>query len=126
MTDQILIPRTYVLHKQGGINLSLDACKDLGWKPGRWAVDQHINIKDSKLLIVPKDAGAFGLPDEEYRKYQPLWKPFSISKNGYMTITSDTKKHLGWLDSDKFKQTIDKEVGGIIITKSEEQEDGNN
>ncbi len=124
MTEaQITSLKKYVMHVTGGLNLSADALKELGWKRKETRVDQYIDLKRNRLIIIERGAPISGLSKDVADDVQSLFRSYPIGQLGYMVIDKDTRQRLGWEIGDEFRQTLDMNLKGIIIIKVDDSED---
>ena len=121
---QITSLKKYVMHITGGLNLSADALKELGWKRKDTWVDQYIDLKRHQLIIVERGASIKGLPKIMITDVHSLFRNYQIGQLGYMVIDKDTRQRLDWEIGGEYRQTLDMNLKGIIVTKVEESEDG--
>ena len=116
MTEtQITFKPKYIMQKNGGLNLNADALQELGWEKGETLIEQYIDLKRKRLIIVKKDTPTV---------FDKLFRSYPIGQLGFMTIDKETRLRLGWEIGEEFRQTLDKRLKGIIISKVKESEDG--
>ena len=126
MTEtQMTSPKKYMMNITGGINLSADALRELGWKRKETWVDQYIDLKRSRLIIVERSKSISGLSKDVADDVHSLFRTYPIGVNGYMAIDRETRRRLGWEIGEEFRQTLDTNLKGIIIIKAEEAESDN-
>ncbi len=124
MTETQVTPsQKYILQKNGALNLSYLALHELGWKRGETSIDQYIDLKRNRLIIVESGASVGGLPKKEIENVQPLFRSYQIGQLGLMSIDKETRQRLGWELGEEFWQTLDKRLKGIIITRVKEKDD---
>lgn len=114
---QITFSPKYIMQKNGGLNLNSNALYELGWDKGETWIDQYIDLKRNRLIIVEKDTPAEG--------FNSLFRSYLIGQLGFMTIDKETRLRLGWEFGDEFRQTLDKKLKGVIISKVKVEESEN-
>lgn len=113
---QITSLNKYVMQKMGGLNLSAQALRELGWAHGETSVSLHINLDEKKLIIIR--SGEF-IKDPNIHS---LYRSATIGVLGFLTIDKEVRQSLGWEIGEEFRQTLDKNLKGILITKVEVEE----
>lgn len=116
---QITSLKKYIMNKTGGLNLSSDALRELGWKRKETWVDQYIDLKRNRLIVVKRGESISGLSKDEADDAQSLFRTYPIGQLGYMAIDRETRQRLGWELGGEHRETLDMNLKGIIITKVE-------
>lgn len=119
---QITSLKKYVMHVTGGLNLSADALRELGWKRKETWVDQYIDLKRNRLIIVKRDASISGLSKDVANDVFSLFRSYPIGQLGYMVVDKEIRQRLDWEIGGEYRQTLDMNLKGIIITRVEEKE----
>ena len=110
---QITSLNKYVMQKTGGLNLSAEALRELGWERGKTTISLYIDFVQKKLVVVKYDTllKVSGL--------HSLFRSSTIGVLGFLTVDKEVRQNLGWEIGDEFRQTLDKNLKGIIIAKVE-------
>jgi len=114
---QMTSPKRYIMQTTGGLNLSSDALRELGWKRRKTWVDQYIDLKRNRLIIVKRGTSISGLSKDIADDVHSLFRTYPIGQLGYMSIDRDTRQRLGWELGGEHRETLDMNLKGIIITK---------
>ena len=123
MTEaQITSLKKYVMHMTGGLNLSADALRELGWKRKETWVDQYIDLKRNQLIVVKRGESISGLSKAVADDVFSLFRSYPIGQLGYMVVDKETRQRLGWEIGGEYRQTLDMNLKGLIITKVEEKD----
>lgn len=109
----------YVMQKTGGINLSTDALRELGWERGKTFVDLYIDLKRMALIII-ESGSTIALTKEQLKDVFPLFRSATIGVYGFLTVDKEIRQRLSWEIGGEFRQTLDKNLKGILITKVED------
>lgn len=116
---QITSLNKYVMQKMGGLNLSAEALRELGWKRGETSVDLYIDLKREVLIIIESGKSVEGLPKAQMDDVESLFRSAVIGTIGFLTVDKEIRQRLGWEIGGEFRQTLDKRLKGIIIAKVE-------
>ena len=117
--SQIVMSGAYTLQDSGGLSLSAEAMKQLGWKLGDCQLGQHVDLRNERVVLV-KHLETVKPSHRRIEGLLPLLRTFPVSHRGYVTIDKGARERFGWRGGMRFSQTVDLEMRGIIVEKLKE------
>ena len=100
------------------IQINPEAIETLNWIKGEIECVQMVDIAAGRIYVLELGSG---VPPSEMGTLVPvLGTTFLLTKAGGMTISSKARRELGWNIGDRFSQSLDKRIKGVIVSRIEE------